>query len=196
MPDRHDEIRGEFRMRFAAFFAALAALWVQPAAAAQYLGYFAISEPWVIGTPASGASGLPPFGMTGDSDIHGSVLIDDALSGANRFIGLDLITGSRPWTLADILSDSQAQVTDGVFVGFILSLADGNGIASHNSAILRDGNNVMSCNACVRFGPDLASVPEPSTWMMTILGLGLAGGAMRRRRAHQLIDELQPVLPA
>lgn len=180
-------------MRFAAFLAALAALWVQPAAAAQYLGYFAISEPWVIATPASGASGLPPFGMTGNSDIHGSVLIDDALTGANRFIGLDLITGSRTWSLADILSDSQAQVTDGVFVGFILSLAGNNSIASHSSAILRDGNNIMSCNACVRFGPDLASVPEPSTWVMMVLGVGMAGAAMRRRQAHPLIDQLPPV---
>ena len=41
-----------------------------------------------------------------------------------------------------------------------------------------------------RFGTFIAEiglspvgVPEPSTWAMTILGLGLVGSAMRRRRA-------------
>lgn len=29
---------------------------------------------------------------------------------------------------------------------------------------------------------DVASVPEPATWAMMVLGLGLAGGAMRRSR--------------
>jgi len=32
-------------------------------------------------------------------------------------------------------------------------------------------------------GPVAASVPEPATWAMMILGLGAAGGVMRRRRA-------------
>jgi len=32
-------------------------------------------------------------------------------------------------------------------------------------------------------GPVAASVPEPATWAMMILGLGAAGGMMRRRRA-------------
>jgi choice-of-anchor C domain-containing protein len=30
----------------------------------------------------------------------------------------------------------------------------------------------------------IAAVPEPATWMMLILGFGLIGGAMRRRRQH------------
>lgn len=35
------------------------------------------------------------------------------------------------------------------------------------------------------FAPDnanLAAVPEPATWAVMILGLGLAGGVLRRRR--------------
>lgn len=32
---------------------------------------------------------------------------------------------------------------------------------------------------------DVASVPEPATWAMMVLGLGLAGGALRRSRRSQ-----------
>ncbi len=32
---------------------------------------------------------------------------------------------------------------------------------------------------------DVASVPEPATWAMMVLGLGLAGGALRRSRRNQ-----------
>ncbi|MEM8917437.1 MAG: PEPxxWA-CTERM sorting domain-containing protein [Pseudomonadota bacterium] len=39
--------------------------------------------------------------------------------------------------------------------------------------------------ANIDFGPlQVAAVPEPGTWAMMILGFGLVGGAMRRRRAN------------
>ncbi len=33
------------------------------------------------------------------------------------------------------------------------------------------------------FSPPVGSVPEPSTWMMMMLGFGVVGGAMRRRHS-------------
>ena len=54
------------------------------------------------------------------------------------------------------------------------------------SAIFNGGSNefpnsVYYDNIVAR--PTVAGVPEPSTWAMLLLGFGLIGGAMRRRRA-------------
>jgi hypothetical protein len=32
------------------------------------------------------------------------------------------------------------------------------------------------------------TVPEPAAWAMLIMGFGLTGAAMRRRRAHQIVS--------
>jgi hypothetical protein len=45
--------------------------------------------------------------------------------------------------------------------------------------------------------PPVSVVPEPSTWMMMILGFGVIGFALRRRRkAARAADGLQPGVPA
>jgi PEP-CTERM motif len=35
----------------------------------------------------------------------------------------------------------------------------------------------------LQFALRLGAIPEPATWAMMILGFGMIGGAMRRRRA-------------
>ena len=50
----------------------------------------------------------------------------------------------------------------------------------------RNGGDPTNNNQISDFAPNnatLAAVPEPATWAVMILGFGLAGGVMRRRRA-------------
>lgn len=50
-------------------------------------------------------------------------------------------------------------------------------------SVYYDGNrfDIGYSNVKWSFSPPVASVPEPSTWMMMILGFGAVGGAIRRR---------------
>lgn len=50
------------------------------------------------------------------------------------------------------------------------------------SPIANDVDRVGSLQGRFRWSIVQAGVPEPSTWGMMILGLGLIGGAMRRRQ--------------
>ncbi len=48
------------------------------------------------------------------------------------------------------------------------------------------GKNAKDLSHIVFFGSTaVAGVPEPATWGMMIAGVGMAGGALRRRRARQ-----------
>lgn len=44
------------------------------------------------------------------------------------------------------------------------------------------GNNITSFSSALVADPVTPSVPEPATWAMMIVGFGLVGGAMRRRK--------------
>lgn len=56
-----------------------------------------------------------------------------------------------------------------------------NGIQYVGTATVDDTGDHIS-----QISYDVASVPEPATWAMMVLGLGLAGGALRRSRRTQL----------
>jgi hypothetical protein len=56
-----------------------------------------------------------------------------------------------------------------------------NGVQYMGTATVDDTGNHIS-----QISYDVASVPEPATWAMMVLGLGLAGGALRRSRRDQL----------
>ncbi|RSV41626.1 PEP-CTERM sorting domain-containing protein [Sphingomonas sp. ABOLD] len=48
------------------------------------------------------------------------------------------------------------------------------------------GKNAKDLSHIAFFGSAaVAGVPEPATWGMMIAGVGMAGGALRRRRARQ-----------
>ncbi len=51
--------------------------------------------------------------------------------------------------------------------------------------VYHDGQNfqIGYSNLKWSFSPPVGSVPEPSTWMMMMLGFGVVGGAMRRRHS-------------
>lgn len=72
-----------------------------------------------------------------------------------------------------------------------LSLLPSTGFAPRDYAFNiwpRNGANPADNTQISDFAPDnatLAAVPEPATWAVMILGFGLAGGAMRRRRAGE-----------
>ncbi|WP_293354147.1 PEPxxWA-CTERM sorting domain-containing protein [Phenylobacterium sp.] len=94
-----------------------------------------------------------------------SVILDGVVMDSHAFGGV----GSGPATLRDAL-------------GFTADLAAGQHTialqATRNFAPARGVFSQYFDNASL----DVAAVPEPSTWAMMLLGFGLAGGVVRRRR--------------
>ncbi len=45
-------------------------------------------------------------------------------------------------------------------------------------------------------GTMVSAVPEPTSWLMMILGLGIIGGAMRARRRDLVLDAITPAIIA
>ena len=159
--------------------AAVVALTIGAASAAQAaveIVNFTISGDWF----SSGS----PFGMTPGADLTGTIYVDNALTGAASIVGIDYVTGTRTWTLADIDLDQTTVAfwsTTNTFQNASIRFTTPSNYIT-GTAQIRDGDDYMACNSCVTFRPEMAGVPEPATWAMLIAGFGLAGASLRRRR--------------
>lgn len=185
-------------MRFASVLAALAALWVQPVAAATIYTGFIPAGAGSVGTldgPGEWATvrfsqALASFSGKASWFIGlGASYCDETktsecmnpLADANGFWNLDQIDAvtyrvhyTRPiaegWFAGTYVMGGAFQ---GSGLGFDYSHAYENPV--RYTVIFSDG------------------IPEPSTWALLMLGIGAIGVGLRRRRAHQLVDQLPPV---
>lgn len=112
--------------------------------------------------------------------------------GVGRFRAYEVTTGSwldlglpggfayDSWYKLDI------NLASGLFtysVGDLSVSTDANGATSIGNVILQGHNSTSGVDYAVRWDNLTTAVPEPATWGLMILGFGLAGTAMRRRRA-------------
>jgi hypothetical protein len=141
--------------------------------------------------------GTAPYGLPSQPTLTGSVTVDDTLSGNAAFVGLDYKTGTRTWTLGDIISggfgnDGVSYDALGVVNNITLEMgALGNEtyVISNNTAginfplagVDKSGAGI-ACNGCVSITSVSNGVPEPATWAMMLVGFGGLGAVMRSRR--------------
>lgn len=149
-----------------------------------------------------------PFGLTDASTLAGSVTIDDTLSGAAAFTALTYTTGTMTWLLSDIHAASSLTYDYlGRFQGISLLLYryDGDTYVGQSlvvtygpllveEQISRFESKTLSCSACIAATDSVAdndvfprppstSIPEPSTWIVLVMGLVGLGSLARRQRA-------------
>ncbi|WP_245824820.1 PEPxxWA-CTERM sorting domain-containing protein [Sphingomonas azotifigens] len=99
-----------------------------------------------------------------------------------------LITGGKgssgTWSTPGYVIDYMAVKAGNYFSLYkIADLSSG----TWSSADIPHGKNAKDLSHIVFFGSAaVAGVPEPATWGMMIAGVGMAGGALRRRRNRQV----------
>ena len=163
-------------MRFVALLAALAALWVQPATAATVLAFEQ------QGTVARSSRVTLPFTFKGgkyravaELDQDATLFADEQRSSYWYFSGL-----------SEMITISYFPLVQGGPRLFAFEFevppywTDGVNFIDHWSSLNLD-IQLSGPNALANYDIKVTSVPEPATWAMMILGLGVAGAAMRGR---------------
>lgn len=92
-------------------------------------------------------------------------------------------TSSGTWSTPGYVIDYMAVKAGNYFSLYkVADLSSG----SWSTMDIPHGKNAKDLSHIVFFGSEaVAGVPEPATWGMMIAGVGMAGGALRRRRARQ-----------
>ena len=134
------------------------------------------------GLYSTGASSIEGLGISGSLlglfDIDGAAYANAAPNTEIRLLGLTVILNEQREVRSgagDIFRYTNAiniALTDYLLAG---SIVTGNIIIGHSEA-------GISGYVAPITPPVVAAVPEPATWGMMILGFGLIGAAMRRRR--------------
>jgi hypothetical protein len=143
---------------------------------------------YVFGIDRGG--GLPL--LTFSSPAVGAGVNFDAVAvlipGGGSFVDVILPTAETPVSLTDVTFSGSGFTA-------VIPLADlpSNGFTPDHflyNLWPRDGIGTMNNDQIPDFAPDAtdfaASVPEPATWGLLMLGFGLAGGALRSRRRERL----------
>jgi hypothetical protein len=147
--------------------------------------------------------GTAPYGLPPQPTISGSVTVNSALAGNAGFVGLQYTTGSRVWTLADIISGALSNVDGatynfaGIVSGFVLEMgspADETFVATNNTAGIDyparptapgPRGTGIGCNGCVHITSVAIAAPEPAAWAVMLLGVGAVGVGLRGRRREE-----------
>jgi len=103
-----------------------------------------------------------------------------------NFICFDNTSFSTAFTDSLLLTFSLTSNTVGSFANWEPSFKiDWTGTANNYGLVSQE--IPVNTGGCVGCTPDpQAAVPEPATWAMMLLGFGVVGGAMRRRRSSHL----------
>jgi len=161
--------------RLAACSAALGAVALPAAAnATEIVTQFSISGDW---HPFGSGEA---YGLSGDPTLTGSFTLTDGV-----LTSLSYVTGSKSWSISDVVSQSFYQGASGTVYNFsLIFTGSSNFVHGSNTASINEGGNGLFCNGCVRFSssPVSGAVPEPATWALMLVGFGALGSVMRLRR--------------
>ncbi len=125
--------------------------------------------------------------------VDGAAFVLDELTMANNygnFSGFGPVTMDVDFTFAFADGSSRAQTY--VLDNFAGQRLTPNVLTFDLSPLLsfsftpRAGSSGFVQFDNIRLG-DVAAVPEPASWAMMIVGIGAAGGALRRRRTHAVV---------
>jgi hypothetical protein len=161
-------------------------------------------------TPLTNTYSNLGLAFSGVGGAGASILAQNSNFGINARSGRDFLAFNGEFsalteqvTFASAIQSFNIYLGGGNATAFNLSAFDANGLLVGTSSVLKDLKNysLLSVSAAnirsVQFSGDgttfvaddlsfttavAAAVPEPATWGMMILGVGLVGGVMRRRQ--------------
>lgn len=184
-------------IRFIVGFLAAATLSVAPAAASQIVSgsctsVSASSGCLFKGNINSNDNGNANSYTTAQDLYNASVLADRSISlnliGSSddpSFSSLGSITGagtsSGTWSLDGYLVDFVAVKAANAFVLYQLGTPASSG--NWDTFDIPFRNNAHALSHIMFFGDVVTAVPEPGTWALMLVGFGVVGSAMRRKRA-------------
>ena len=149
-------------------------------------------------TASSSSAARPAFGSTGNygavlgTPTVGSYAVNFAATTAFSFVLGSLDTYN---TLTLNYADGTSQAYNGGQIINGLSFPSGNQISGQSNGVVTyrvtagpriTGAVFSSTSNSFEFDNLAVAVPEPATWGMMILGFGLVGGVLRRRRNVQV----------
>ena len=150
--------------------------------------------PTSVGTRAT--AGTYDFDVSNGSVVVDALITTNASGHATAISGLvngtDPITGLSSYAGADNdLYVTGAWVTFGGLSFSTASLGDFNFYNSGQGyyGLLSSNTDINGYADGITATAQVAPVPEPSTWMMMLVGFGAAGAAMRRSRARCLLQQ-------
>jgi hypothetical protein len=165
-------------MRFVSVLAAVAALWVQPAVAAEFLisgtatGFYYYTQQCSDQGPQV-CQGQTPVSVSFTESLT-SINVTSPSSGLYSF---SLLAPKSQFSANEIFGTFK-ETAPGSFVGtsLVANGLDGRQCRGGFSCGFYTTANAFSVQSITASG-----VPEPTTWAMMLLGFGLIGGAMRQR---------------
>ena len=130
--------------------------------------------------PAIQYSFLINYGLTAPTDGDGAISFTTTSTAINADSALlEILGGTFNGAPIDIdfTTNSDGSVTYSSSLGFTQATMGQEFVLSLSARVRRGG----TLSTSVAY--DESAVPEPATWAMMIGGMGVAGGALRRRRA-------------
>lgn len=138
----------------------------------------ALSDSRFIGVERSFSVGAPGTG-------YSIKLFDIDISGATNISGLSSLSGANFTPVRKTLLLDLA--TLGLPLDNIEGITFGQTLENGRQSLILVADNNFGVTQFTQFlAFELSAVPEPSNWAMMITGLGLVGGALRRRRTRVL----------
>ena len=148
------------------------------------------------GTTGPGTLSTKPVSFAGGQFIKVSFEVsgNQRNAGPDNFIFDSLLTGSTSYDFVcgtGFTSCTSGTYASNTFGHYIESYAGNRGFTTYSFMFRPDAAGTLTLSfgtdSADNVGPILdnvriSGVPEPMTWVMMILGIGVIGGAMRRRR--------------
>lgn len=124
-------------------------------------------------------SGAYAYAGTAIPELFGRVVLSELVSGRLFYYDKAAVTGLEPVTLYELgldlggVATTLSQLDGNPYRGGRVDLRLGTDAGGELYLLSKTYGNIYRLGA-------LSAVPEPATWLMMILGFGVAGGALRR----------------